>query len=118
MVGVCPGGTTSQLFTYWSGGDVALSISMTVFSTTAALGLQPVLLYLYMDAIDPNTDLEVAYGPLVRCPSAPCHRPAPLLLLLLLLLHAALTVSRTGCDLAGGAPAGPARRLDQRQGAY
>lgn len=83
MVGVCPGGTTSQLFSYWANGDVALSIAMTVFSTTTALFMQPFLLFVYMEAIDPDTTLKVAYVPLVgavgsrRVLRAWCLTPIP-----------------------------------------
>ena len=41
LVGCTPGGTTSQLFTYWSAGNVALSFLMTICSTTLALGWIP-----------------------------------------------------------------------------
>ena len=66
VVGACPGGTTSQLFSFWAGGDVALSIAMTVFSTGTALFMQPLILFLYMQAIDPDTELKLAIGSLVR----------------------------------------------------
>lgn len=36
LVGASPGGTTSQLFTYLSKGDIALSIAMTFSSTIAS----------------------------------------------------------------------------------
>lgn len=42
-----------------------LSISMTVFSTAAALFMQPLILHLYMQAIDPDTELELAVSSLV-----------------------------------------------------
>jgi BASS family bile acid:Na+ symporter len=32
LVGSCPGGATSNIFTYWSKGNVALSIVMSIFS--------------------------------------------------------------------------------------
>jgi len=41
LIGCSPGGTTSNLFTYWSSGDVALSITMSFLSTAAAFGLMP-----------------------------------------------------------------------------
>eukprot|EP00937_MAST-01D_sp_MAST-1D-sp2_P001637 g1637.t1 len=44
LVGCTPGGTTSQLFTYWSAGNVALSFLMTICSTTLALGWIPALI--------------------------------------------------------------------------
>ncbi len=39
LVGSCPGGSTSNLFTYWSRGNVALSVAASAFSTLAAFGL-------------------------------------------------------------------------------
>ncbi len=47
LVGCLPAGTTSNLFAYFSRGDVALSISMTTCSTIAALFMLPVLLSFY-----------------------------------------------------------------------
>ena len=44
IVGCTPGGSTSNLFAYWSGGDVSLSIAMTVFSTLVGTILMPILL--------------------------------------------------------------------------
>uniref|UniRef100_T1JMM4 Uncharacterized protein n=1 Tax=Strigamia maritima TaxID=126957 RepID=T1JMM4_STRMM len=42
-----PGGTTSNIFTYFTDGDVSLSIVMTTASTVLALGLMPLNLLLY-----------------------------------------------------------------------
>lgn len=47
LVGCLPAGTTSNLFAYFSRGDVALSISMTTCSTIAALFMLPILLTYY-----------------------------------------------------------------------
>ncbi|MEM0967301.1 MAG: bile acid:sodium symporter [Verrucomicrobiota bacterium] len=47
MVGCLPGGTTSNLFSYFARGQVALSISMTTVSTILALVMTPLLLGLY-----------------------------------------------------------------------
>lgn len=47
LIGCLPGGTTSNMFTYFSRGSVALSISMTTASTVMALVMMPVLLKLY-----------------------------------------------------------------------
>merc|ERR1719456_2116198 len=49
LVGCTPGGTTSQLFTYWSAGNVALSFLMTICSTTLALGWIPALIKIAVD---------------------------------------------------------------------
>ncbi len=47
LIGCLPGGTTSNMFTYFSRGSVALSISMTTASTILALLMMPILLKLY-----------------------------------------------------------------------
>jgi bile acid transporter len=47
LVGCLPGGTTSNMFTYFSRGSVALSISMTTASTVVAIFMMPILLKLY-----------------------------------------------------------------------
>lgn len=47
LIGCLPGGTTSNMFTYFSRGSVALSISMTTASTILALLMMPLLLKLY-----------------------------------------------------------------------
>jgi bile acid transporter len=47
LIGCLPGGTTSNMFTYFSRGSVALSISMTTASTVMALVMMPIILKLY-----------------------------------------------------------------------
>lgn len=47
LIGCLPGGTTSNMFTYFSRGSVALSISMTTASTVMALFMMPIILSLY-----------------------------------------------------------------------
>jgi bile acid transporter len=47
LIGSLPGGTTSNMFTYFSRGSVALSISMTTASTMLALVMMPLVLKLY-----------------------------------------------------------------------
>ena len=47
LIGCTPGGTTSNLFTYFSRGEVSLSIAMTVVSNVAAFFMMPLLLLLY-----------------------------------------------------------------------
>ena len=47
LVGTCPGGTSSNVMTYLSGGDVALSVGMTAVSTILAPVLTPLLTKVY-----------------------------------------------------------------------
>ena len=48
LVGTCPGGTSSNVITYLSKGDTALSIGMTSINTLLAPFLTPLLTYLYL----------------------------------------------------------------------
>ena len=50
LVGCCPGGTASNVITYIAGGDVALSVGMTITSTLAAPVMTPLLVYLLAGA--------------------------------------------------------------------
>ena len=48
LVGTCPGGTSSNVITYLSKGDTALSVGMTSINTLLAPFLTPMLTYLYL----------------------------------------------------------------------
>ncbi|MCY1056283.1 bile acid:sodium symporter [Nannocystis sp. SCPEA4] len=61
IVGCTPGGTTSNLFTYYAKADVALSISMTALSTIVAVVVMPLLLVVYASSFSDAT-LKVPYG--------------------------------------------------------
>lgn len=50
LVGTCPGGTSSNVMTYLSKGDVPLSVGMTAVSTILAPFLTPLLTYVYAGA--------------------------------------------------------------------
>jgi len=55
LVGTCPGGTSSNVITYMSKGDVALSVGMTSVSTILAPFLTPLLTQLYAgQSVDVN----------------------------------------------------------------
>jgi len=45
LVGCCPGGTASNVITYIAGGDVTLSVGMTIVSTLLAPLMTPLLTY-------------------------------------------------------------------------
>ncbi|XP_071481626.1 ileal sodium/bile acid cotransporter-like [Diadema antillarum] len=47
ILACCPGGTLSNVFTYWTDGDVCLSVTMTTVSTAVAVGLMPLNLFIY-----------------------------------------------------------------------
>lgn len=61
VVGCTPGGTTSNLFTYFAGADVALSVSMTALSTLVAVVAMPLLLLAYATPFT-STALQIPYG--------------------------------------------------------
>lgn len=50
LVGCCPGGTASNVITYIAGGDVALSVGMTIVSTLVAPLATPSLVYVLAGA--------------------------------------------------------------------
>jgi BASS family bile acid:Na+ symporter len=61
LVAAAPGGSTSNLFTFWSGGNVALSVGMSACSTIAALGMMPLWLYLLAS----DYDIQIDYFSLI-----------------------------------------------------
>ena len=52
IVACMPGGTTSNIFTYFSKGNLALSVLMTVTSTVFGVILIPIVLLIYASALD------------------------------------------------------------------
>ncbi|KAF3844758.1 hypothetical protein F7725_007921 [Dissostichus mawsoni] len=52
ICGCCPGGSLSNIFSLAMKGDMNLSIVMTTCSCIAALGLMPLLLYIYCQGFD------------------------------------------------------------------
>lgn len=60
-IGSTPGGSTSNLFTKWSKGDLPLSITMTVCSTVLSFGTLPGLLALYGSRYT-SDDLQIPFG--------------------------------------------------------
>ena len=60
LVGCCPGGTASNVITYIAGGDVALSVGMTIVSTLAAPLMTPFLVYVLA-----GTWVEVSFWAMV-----------------------------------------------------
>jgi bile acid transporter len=54
IMGSVPAGTTSNIFTYFSKGNLALSVIMTTNSTLWAIVMTPVMLYIYLGFIDPG----------------------------------------------------------------
>eukprot|EP01006_Ploeotia_vitrea_P016771 TRINITY_DN47644_c0_g1_i1.p1 TRINITY_DN47644_c0_g1~~TRINITY_DN47644_c0_g1_i1.p1 ORF type:complete len:388 (-),score=174.46 TRINITY_DN47644_c0_g1_i1:49-1212(-) len=64
LTGASPGGSTSNLMTYLSKGDVALSITMTVFSNIISFGMIPLMLLIYVPLIfegSSHPELEIPF---------------------------------------------------------
>ncbi len=56
LVGACPGGTSSNVITYFSKGDVPLSVGMTAVNTLIAPVLTPIIVFLALnESIDVDT---------------------------------------------------------------
>jgi BASS family bile acid:Na+ symporter len=60
-----PGGTTSNIFTYFSKGNLALSLLMTVTSTVFGVVLIPIILVLYAGALEIDIPRENVIATLV-----------------------------------------------------
>jgi bile acid:Na+ symporter, BASS family len=65
IISCMPGGTTSNMFTYFSNGNLALSILMTVTSTIFGVVLIPILLVVYAGALDVDIPRENIIATLV-----------------------------------------------------
>uniref|UniRef100_A0A7S2TFM6 Uncharacterized protein n=1 Tax=Lotharella oceanica TaxID=641309 RepID=A0A7S2TFM6_9EUKA len=61
LVASAPGGVTSSLITYWSGGDVILSITMSSVSTILAFGMMPLLIEIYINTTFADGGLNIPY---------------------------------------------------------
>ncbi|VDN97662.1 unnamed protein product [Rodentolepis nana] len=63
--GCCPGGGASNVWTRLLGGDINLSVTMTLFSSVAALGMLPLLLFIFTRFFTAIDTSAVPYGPIV-----------------------------------------------------
>jgi len=64
IMGSVPAGTTSNLFTYFSKGNLALSVTMTVNSTLWAFLMTPAALFIYSKFIGLDESLSIEFGEL------------------------------------------------------
>ena len=64
LIGCTPGGTTSNLFTYYAKADVVLSVSMTVVSTAVAVVVMPLLLVLYAAPLS-SAEMQIPLGSII-----------------------------------------------------
>lgn len=65
VMGMCPGGTTSNLFAHLSRADVALSISMTAASKVLGIVMMPLCLYLYARPFT-SAAMPIPYGDIAK----------------------------------------------------
>jgi BASS family bile acid:Na+ symporter len=64
IMGSVPAGTTSNLFTYFSKGNLALSVTMTVNSTLWAFVMTPLMLWIYSNLLDFDESVSIEFGEL------------------------------------------------------
>jgi bile acid transporter len=64
IMGSVPAGTTSNLFTYFSKGNLALSVTMTVNSTLWAFVMTPAALFIYSRFLGIDESLSIEFGEL------------------------------------------------------
>jgi BASS family bile acid:Na+ symporter len=64
IMGAVPAGTTSNLFTYFSKGNLALSVTMTINSTLWAFIMTPLMLWIYSSLLDFDESLSINFSEL------------------------------------------------------
>lgn len=64
IMGSVPAGTTSNLFTYFSKGNLALSVTMTVNSTLWAFVMTPAALFVFSRLLGIDESLSIEFGEL------------------------------------------------------
>ena len=63
IIAACPGGTTSNIFTYLGGGDVALSVVLTVLASLVAIVTLPLFTGLALDVFqDASVAIQLPVG--------------------------------------------------------
>lgn len=120
LVGACPGGTASNVITFLAGGDLALSVGMTVVNTLLAPVLTPAIVYLFLRAeVDVDfikmalSILEVVIAPIAagfiinkffKAAAQRCSNFLPSIAILAIAAIVACVVSRNAGEiLSGGA---------------
>ncbi|XP_078533633.1 sodium-dependent organic anion transporter [Lissotriton helveticus] len=62
IMGCCPGGTISNIISYWVDGDMDLSLTMTTCSTILALGMMPLCLFIYSRSWEISHSIKIPYA--------------------------------------------------------
>ncbi|CAD5120153.1 DgyrCDS8728 [Dimorphilus gyrociliatus] len=60
IVACCPGGAVSNIFCYWTRGNLTLSVTMTSISTVLAFGFMPLNLFIYTRGFN-SRNVKVPY---------------------------------------------------------
>jgi len=61
LIGIAPGSTSSNLFTYWSNGNLSLSIVMVITNTISAFFMFPLLVLIYIDTEYYSTAVKIDF---------------------------------------------------------
>ncbi|XP_038673876.1 ileal sodium/bile acid cotransporter [Scyliorhinus canicula] len=61
IMGCCPGGTGSNIMSYWMDGDMDLSVSMTTCSTILGMGMMPLCLFIYTKTWVDSDTIQIPY---------------------------------------------------------
>lgn len=61
IMGCCPGGTGSNVLSFWVDGDMDLSLSMTTCSTLVAMGMMPLCLFIYTKKWVDSSSIVIPY---------------------------------------------------------
>nr|XP_023695705.1 ileal sodium/bile acid cotransporter [Paramormyrops kingsleyae] len=61
IMGCCPGGTSSNILTYWLDGDMDLSVSMTACASILAMGMMPLCLLIYTSSWTSSDTIQIPY---------------------------------------------------------
>ena len=64
IMGAVPAGTTSNLFTYFSKGNLALSVMMTINSTLWAFIMTPLMLFIYANFLSLDDSITIEFAEL------------------------------------------------------
>ena len=64
IMGAVPAGTTSNLFTYFSKGNLALSVMMTINSTLWAFIMTPLMLFIYANFLSLDDTITIEFAEL------------------------------------------------------
>jgi BASS family bile acid:Na+ symporter len=65
LVGIAPGGTSSNLFTYWSHGNLPLSMVLVIFNTICSFFMFPLLVVIYIESSYHSDTIKIDFPNIV-----------------------------------------------------